>query len=67
MSLNERIQMAKLAQELEEACGRAIRAALREFLEAHEDVDLSEDAILEVMADIDALRPHEEPAAAKPR
>ena len=58
MDAYQRVQMARFRHELEVECQRAVRAAVRNVLRAWDDeVDVTDAAVSDVMADIEALRP----------
>ncbi len=63
MNTYQRLQMVQLRHEIEVACERAVRAAVREVLAAWDDVDVTDDATWDVLADIEALRPRDDEAA----
>ena len=64
MSTYQRLQMVQLRHEIEVACERAVRAAVREVLAGWDDVDVTDDApTWDVLTEIDALRPRDDEAA----
>ncbi len=56
MTLGERLEAAELSQQIEAACLRAVRRALREVLEPHFEIHLSEEEARATLSDIEAFR-----------
>lgn len=66
MTLGERLQTAELSQQIEAACLRAVRRAMREVFESRYEIDLSDEGIQQqTLADIEALRTTEDDRASR--
>lgn len=64
MTLGERLEAAELSQQIEAACLRAVRRALREVLEPHleihlsQEIHLSEEEARAALSEIEVFRTH---------
>lgn len=65
MTLGERLQTAELSRQIEKACLRAVRRAMREVFDSRFEIDLSEEGIRQTLADIEALRTTEDDRASR--
>ncbi|MGH8975870.1 MAG: hypothetical protein ACRD0C_22010 [Acidimicrobiia bacterium] len=57
MTLCEHLEAVELGQEIEEACCRAVRTAMRELSEPGPEVHLPREEVEQALTQIESLRP----------
>jgi hypothetical protein len=56
VTLCEHLEVVELGQQIEAACGRAVRTAMRELSDSGLEVHLPPDEVEQMLAQIEALR-----------